>query len=334
MAHQLGPPLPRQHLHIHHDIHGHNQSESQSQSQSQSYSLSHQCIIEAHPFLMNVLSKIYMAHHCLQLSTEARFTSFQLFHRCLSHYIYYSHITGIDPKEQATHGLDGGAVAAAAVSSLSIQQKEEISNFACAAIFLSCKLCNEHRRIRDVINVQKVFHMNHDNHDFISSLHEFSKVEPPALDEDYWKKKEEIVEAEQLLLRTIHFDVTLYYPHRIMIVLWEELVSCNIIGKRSNDDDDNDDESNNDKQSLICRHVWKQVLHAAWRRLNDVVFHVDSLMCHSSWLACAALSLAMEEEQVTAPEPWWEWLDVDIVQLKETRDKLLYASKIPRIQFV
>lgn len=320
MAHQLGPPLPRQHLHAQHDNRGNSKSQQQ---------LSHQDIIEAHPFLMNVLSKMYMAHHCLQLSTETRFTSFQLFHRFLSHYVYYNHI-GINPN--VTNSI--AAIVGEGSSSLSIQQKEEVSDFASAAIFLSCKLCNEHRRIRDVINIQKVFYMNDDNIN-LSSLHDYSKVEPPALDENYWRKKEEMVKAEQLLLRMINFDVTIYQPHRIMIVVWEELVSLNQTkSDKGNDNCYYDDNYDDKKQSLHSAHErWKRVLFASWRRLNDSLFHVDSLMCHSSWLACAALSLAMEEERVTVQEAsWWEWLDVNVVQLNETRDKLLEAAKIPRIE--
>ena len=78
---------------------------------------------------------------------------------------------------------------------------------------------------------------------------------------------------EQTLLRFTLFDVNVSYPHRIMILLWEENVKA----------DKNTD-----------ANAWKKVLKAAWRRLNDSLFHVDSLMCSAPSLACAALSLALD----------------------------------------
>lgn len=314
MTHQLGPPLPIQHLHVYEDDHhlGHNNN---SKSKSSMVLMSHQHIIEAHPFLMNVLCKVYMAHNCLQLSTETRFTSFQLFHKCLSHYIYY---TPTIHSGSGSRSSSGGSEKGKGLQQplLPLKQREQISDLACAAIFLSCKLCNEHRRIRDVINIQKVFEMTSETSRHDNKINDYSKVEPPSLDEHYWKKKEEMVQAEQMLLRMINFDVTVCYPHRIMIVVWEELVSLKKV------DNSND--------------VWKQVLHIGWKRLNDSLFHVDSLMCHSSSLACAALSLAMEEEGVVVEAAageeeevsWWEWLDVTVGQLNDSRDKLLYAAKI------
>ena len=44
--------------------------------------------------------------------------------------------------------------------------------------------------------------------------------------------KEEMVRTEQTLLRIIQFDVNISYPHRIMIVLWEELLRVTNISRR------------------------------------------------------------------------------------------------------
>eukprot|EP00557_Chaetoceros_sp_GSL56_P006711 CAMPEP_0176491498 /NCGR_PEP_ID=MMETSP0200_2-20121128/8467_1 /TAXON_ID=947934 /ORGANISM="Chaetoceros sp., Strain GSL56" /LENGTH=301 /DNA_ID=CAMNT_0017888937 /DNA_START=79 /DNA_END=981 /DNA_ORIENTATION=- len=300
MTHQLGPPLPIQHLHVYEDDDHHLGHNNNSKSQSSMVLMSHQHIIEAHPFLMNVLCKVYMAHNCLQLSTETRFTSFQLFHKCLSHYIYYTPTIHSGSGNGSRTGSEKGKGSQQPL--LPLKHREQISDLACAAIFLSCKLCNEHRRIRDVINIQKVFEMNSETSRHDNKINDYGKVEPPSLDEHYWKKKEEMVQAEQMLLRMINYDVTVCYPHRIMIVVWEELVSM------KNIDNGND--------------VWKQVLHMGWKRLNDSLFHVDSLMCHSSSLAL--IVEAAGEEEVS----WWEWLDVTVGQLNDSRDKLLYAAKI------
>ena len=57
---------------------------------------------------------------------------------------------------------------------------------------------------------------------------------------------------DQTLLRFILFDVNVSYPHRIMILIWEEHVKA-------------------DKSGYA--NAWKKVLKAAWRRLNDSLFH-------------------------------------------------------------
>jgi hypothetical protein len=212
---------------------------------------------------------------------------------------------------------------------LSTQQREEISDFATASLFLACKLSNEHRRIRDVINIQKVLGMSEETFDDTHHLQStcflnFNKtVEPPALDENYWKKKEHMVKAEQTLLRIINFDVTVYHPHRIMILLWEELLSSLELLQTGMGG------CQGDKNIALLHVSWKRVLHIGWKRLNDCLFHVDSLMCNSSWLACAALSLAMEDERMHCGKEihWWEWIDVTLSDLNETKVKLVQASK-------
>jgi hypothetical protein len=78
------------------------------------------------------------------------------------------------------------------------------------------------------------------------------KINPPALDEEYWECKRDMVNMEPTLLRFILFDVNVSYPHRIMILIWEE----NIKADKSGD-----------------ANAWKKVLKAAWRRPNDSLFH-------------------------------------------------------------
>ena len=72
------------------------------------------------------------------------------------------------------------------------------------------------------------------------------------MDEQYWECKIDMVNMDQTLLRFILFDVNVSYPHRIMILIWEE----NIKADKSGD-----------------ANAWKKVLKAAWRRPNDSLFH-------------------------------------------------------------
>jgi len=138
------------------------------------------------------------------------------------------------------------------------------------------------------------------------------KIIPPALDEQYWESKRDMVNMEQTLLRVILFDVNVSYPHRIMILIWEEHVKA-------------------DKSGYA--NAWKKVLKAAWRRLNDSLFHVDSLMYSAPSLACAALSLALDEVQshdttshIYVLHEWWGWMDVAQEEMAEVKQKLLEAA--------
>ena len=170
----------------------------------------HQIIIESNPYLQRILTKIYIANYTLQLSTETRFTAFQLFHRCLSHYIQYNIISNQHETNQGNGSVNKNNHNRYDITLL---QRQELSKLAAASIFLACKLCNEQRRIRDVINIQHVLQMQE-----CDGIDE--KINPPALDEQYWECKRDMVNMEQTLLRFILFDVNVSYPHRIMILIW------------------------------------------------------------------------------------------------------------------
>ena len=113
------------------------------------------------------------------------------------------------------------------------------------------------------------------------------------------------------------FDVNVSYPHRIIILLWEQNFKA----------DKNGD-----------ANAWKKVLNAAWRRLNDSLFHVDSLMCSVPSLARASLALALDEVQrhdtirnIYVLHEWWGWMDVTQEEMVEVKQKLLEAAKISKL---
>ena len=123
---------------------------------------------------------------------------------------------------------------------------------------------------------------------------------------------------DQTLLIFILFDGNVSYPHRILILIWEE------------------HDVKADKSGYA--NAWKKVLKAAWRRLNDSLFHVDSLMCSAPSLACAALSLALDEVQshdttshIYVLHEWWGWMDVTQEEMVEVKLKLLEAAKISKL---
>lgn len=292
----LRAPIPQEHIHN---------------------AASHQDIIESNPFLLRILSKIYIANYTLQLSTETRFTSFQLFHRCLSHYIHYNLVRHMTPQGNSnSNSYPTSNSSSERNINISLLQRQELSKLAAASIFLACKLCNEQRRIRDVINIQHVLQMQE-----IDGLD--AHLHPPKLDEQYWESKRDMVKMEQTLLRIILFDVNVSHPHRIMVVLWEEII---------NNSNSSDSASRNmEKADMNC---WKIILKSAWKRLNDSLFHVDSLMCSAPSLACASLSLALDEvpnHSVHFSCEWWGWLDVKYEEMMEVKIKLLQAARISKI---
>ena len=273
-------------------------------------SKSHQCVIDTTPFLRRILRKIYVAHATLELGTETRFATFQIFHRCLSHYIYHNIKC---TKENLTENGDNNA--------LSTKQKQELSSLAVASIFLGCKLCNEHRRLRDVINIKHVLQMEDDLEVGVNEVNEHKP--PPSLDEEYWKQKEEMVRIEQTLLRIIDFDVNVSFPHRIMILTWEEIIKR--LEERK--------AGIMDEKSL---KYWRCILHNSWKRLNSILFNVDCMVFSCSSLACAALSLAIEDTKAQVPDSmsicdkidveWWVWLDVTSDELSKVKDKVSKAA--------
>jgi len=222
-------------------------------------------------------------------------------------------------------------------------QREEIGKLSAASIFLACKLGNEHRRIRDVINIKHMLQFDSLEDGTVDQIvlvqgqgkvqgqgqgHQ-QKFKPPPLDEEYWKSKEEMVRMEQTFLRIIKFDVNVSFPHRILVVVWEELVTCTCQWQQH---DDNMQEVDNN----IHLKEWRNVLKAAWRRLNDACFHVDSLMCNASDLACGAISLALNETGLSTllhrvqGEEWWEWIGVDKLGMEQAKEKLTEAATINR----
>ena len=169
------PPLPLQHIY------------------NSSNNSSHQNIINSVPFFTHLLSKLYVASHTLQLGTETRYAYFTLFHRCLSHYIHAN--INVNANANVNVYVNVNKYIPTTV------QKEEIGNLAAASIFLACKLCNQQRRIRDVINVKHVLQFDQDTStgtctgtgiDTEERSKSAFRFQPPPLDDEYLKEKEEI----------------------------------------------------------------------------------------------------------------------------------------------
>jgi hypothetical protein len=221
------------------------------------------CKADHHLTLEPLLQKLWIASHILGLNHETRFTSLVLLHR------YYAYSTGDE-------GLPYKWIGA-------------------ACLVLGCKMEETSRRLRDFINVAVML-------DFSLEPTADSTVtiqsQPPDLNSDYWKAKEDLVAAEQAVLRVLAFEVTISHPHRFVKLLLEP---------------------NSLKQS--------DLLPGAWRRLNDSVFWAPALTHSSTELALAAIQLSREEQQLLPlSKSDMKEFDVDDKNLDQTIGDLKKAT--------
>lgn len=195
-----------------------------------------------HKPLRPLLFKLWIASQVLQLGTEATFTALVLLHRY--YYNYYCNTTSPSEDDDSHDWKWIGA----------------------SCLVLGMKAEEEVRRLRDVINVAQMldFGLVDDNAN-TSGINDDIMIDisttPPALNQEYWKAKEWIVATEQHVLRVLQFDVLVSHPHRLVVLVVNDL------------------------------NLEDVVVGRAWQRLNHALFHAPSLMANALTLACAAVEL-------------------------------------------
>jgi hypothetical protein len=286
----LRPPLPLDGLHIPADEDG------------SSSALSPQ----ARLVLRSILSRMYASAEVMQLGSETRFTSLVLFHR----YYFASHAIGVLSRQQGgTAAASGGACPAAgsrqdtanACSSngtpaapAPYKWREHLGTVAASCLFLGCKVEEEHRRIRDVINLSHMLDFAGERGDTFKgagtdvdakcasgeptnggpaaaadvTIHIQQADAPPDLDGAYWKAKEAIVATEQEVLRMLRFDVSVSHPHRAVLLILDGL-GIDVTGDEG-----------------------RALVKESFTALNDALFYPPSLTLPTLSLACGAIRLA------------------------------------------
>ena len=274
------------------------------------------------------MAMLLVSCQVLKLSMETTFTAACLLHRCI---------------------LLGTITLTAATETVAITKytDESTTDGGCGwewttacIIFIACKTEEEHRRLRDLINLTRMLtssssslltskkdddesqhaapqtttttttntatlkdgNYNSEPHTIISLLWMNS---PPKLDDEYWKDKERIVKAEQTVLRQLAFDVHVAHPHRLVILLVEDCLADYWHNNNNNEkNDDKDAIAMNTKQSIFT----KVIVEDTWKLLNTCVFSVAALQQSTLSLAVAALDLTVQQtdDKPQIPLDWWK----------------------------
>jgi hypothetical protein len=159
-----------------------------------------------------------------------------------------------------------------------------------ACIFLACKLCDEPRRIRDVINLGHVINCSHQSNttenqssssltnDAGATLATFQFNEsqaPPELDVRYRAQKDDLVSLEQDILRLLNFDTKVCHPHRAVIALMTNFY-C----------------QTEDAEAISRR---SELVMNSWKLLNDSSLYAPALRHPSLVLASAVLYMSAKK---------------------------------------
>jgi hypothetical protein len=256
---------------------------------------------EQNEAFFQLLCRMRIACHVLELKLETRFVSIVLLHR------FAQSKTTTEP-----------------VTSM----------VAAACLLLGCKVEDDLRRLRDIVNIEAIilghcrFDLVGDDHQGVESTTRKEEGEisssareiwirstPPALNDKYWKSKESLVATEQDVLRVLQFDCSVPHPHRAVSILLMMNEGASI----------------------------KFLIQEAWRYLDNSLFYSAALQHEVLPMACAAILLAVEDSDEESARPsewkmyaaetlWWHDYGVKDLQVEFAKRDLkqaarLYASK-------
>lgn len=296
---------------IQHNVEGAPWVLSSSPSSSTVDSSSYERIIHQH------LCRMYVASQAMELGSDSRFSGLVLFHRYVRR--FYGLVQQQPQQQQQT--LQGKEGRQLCITQEMKQIKTHLGTVAAACLFLGCKMEEEPRRIRDVINLAHLLNFssweeedNIKDDDAISSSSDTKDQQklkslekhippiitivesphPPPLDEKYWTSKEQMISTEQHVLRMIQFDTTVCHPHRCVLIIMETLGFG--VGKCHSGKYDDEHNNKNDGNSnwLLNSDQSEHVILQAWKLLNEVPLDPRGIVLQFPVmvLSCAAISLA------------------------------------------
>ena len=291
----------------------------------------HSYLIKYEAITKQLLVRMFISSQMMELGSESRFTGLIVFHRYVRHFyklVNEQKQTTDDSAEEMKHII------------------QHLGQVAAACLFLGCKMSEEPRRIRDVINLSSVLGFSevsdfigndNDNHELIRVM---ESAEPPPLDNKYWSTKEDTVSTEQQVLRMLQFDALVCHPHRCVLIVMDTLG----FGTGVNKADDNGTHANSTpKNTFLNQEQSEHVIEDAWRILNEASLDPKgrALVYPVAVLACAAIQVAAEgistktchgEVEVTKeqstnkhielPKLWWRVLDLPSSDIREAMRSL------------
>ena len=291
------------------------------------------------------LCQMHVSSQSLELGCESRFTGLVLYHRYARRF-YHSIVQKKQRQRKEKQKSHQDYVDDNNIDHI----KNHLGKVAAACLFLGCKMEEEPRRIRDVINLSHVlnFSMYHDDDtkvivdtsDGISSNNVldtnktkrseqvevpiiYESKNPPPLDESYWSAKEGMVSVEQHVLRMINFDTTVCHPHRCVLMIMETLGFGRITS--SNDVKTN---AHDTSTWLLSSQQSDNIILRSYMILNEATLDPRGVALEYPVivLSCATISLACrikvnvdddnidddddDKEEVELPDCWWRALDV------------------------
>ena len=265
--------------------------------------------------LKQVLVRMFLASQVMNLSSESRFSGLSLMHR------YAREFYALLERREQNDGVQSEQVE---------QIKNHLGQIAAACLFLGCKMEEEPRRIRDVINLSHVLSFS-SWEDVASRTDECPLsigecASPPLLNERYWRRKEEIVSIEQHVLRTINFNTIVDHPYRCILLVMETLR----FGK-------GEEES---QQWLLSPEHSQKIILRSWRIINEVSLDAsgEALEFPVMTMASSAISIASDGglaydaitdcdgKAIPLPGFWWRAIDVqtdELYRAKRVMQKLI-----------
>lgn len=170
--------------------------------------------------------------------------------------------------------------------------KNNMEHYAMAAIFLSSKIEECPRRIRDVMNV-----FNH-----IKQVRTGKMIRPLLIDQSYYEIRNQIIKAERRILKELGFCVHVKHPHKI-IFIYLQMMEC----------------------------TQKELVQKAWNYMNDCLRTDVFLRYSPETIACACIYLSARELQIPLPtNPHWYTMfgvQEDALKLISMRLIHLYTHK-------
>jgi hypothetical protein len=289
------------------------------------------------------LFRMFVACNVLQLSPETRFTAIVLLYR----YMHAISLAGKDRHHHQHHHHDDGHKISA--NNALARNSADLPWIGGVCIFLACKIEEENRRLRDIINtiVMILSSTVHENDNVNeegcgdpskgTGIKHISKkftlpvsTQPPLLDEDYWIAKKRVIDTEQAVLRWLGFDCYVSHPHRAVLLLLQDH-SISLFDSSSSSNINTKDGTGMDLLTRANCHI------------NNALFSTAALQCQVLELAVASIELAKKEiVRITAstidvpinetnmetllPTDWWRKYNISIDRLEDCQRALWEAS--------